>query len=78
MSAFGFVAASLSFAYGLWMALNTIILGNPVAGFTTLVVLITFFSSMIILMLGIIGEYLWRTFDLVNRKPESVIAESLL
>lgn len=78
MSAFGFVAASLSFAYGLWMALNTIILGNPVAGFTTLVVLITFFSSMIILMLGIIGEYLWRTFDLVSRKPESVIAESLL
>jgi hypothetical protein len=26
-------------------------------------------------MLGLIGEYLWRIFDAVNRKPEAVIGE---
>ena len=29
----------------------------------------------IIIMLGIIGEYLWRIFDEVNQRPEYVIHE---
>jgi len=32
---------------------------------------------MIILMLGIIGEYLWRVLDEVNGRPEAVISEIL-
>jgi dolichol-phosphate mannosyltransferase len=28
-------------------------------------------------MLGVIGEYLWRIFDEVNKRPESVIEEIL-
>lgn len=78
MSTFGLIVSLFSFAYGLWIALNTAVLGNEVLGFTTIVVLIAFFSGMIILMLGLIGEYLWRTFDIINRKPESIVAESYL
>ena len=78
MSAFGLIVSLLSFMYGLWIGLNTAVLGNEVAGFTTIVVLMSFFSGMIILMLGLIGEYLWRTFDITNRKPESIVAESYL
>ena len=31
--------------------------------------------GLIIIMLGIIGEYLWRIFDEVNQRPEVVIDE---
>ena len=47
-------------------------------GFVTLAVLISFFSGLILIMLGAIGEYLWRVFDAVNNKPESVIDETFL
>lgn len=46
-----------------------------VQGLATLVTLISFFSGIIMLMLGVIGEYLWRIFDATTRKPESVIDE---
>ncbi len=51
-------------------------LGNiEVSGFATLAILITFLLGLIIVMLGVIGEYLWRIFDEVNRRPETVIDE---
>jgi dolichol-phosphate mannosyltransferase len=39
--------------------------------------LITFLLGLVIVMLGVIGEYLWRIFDEVNKRPESVIEEIL-
>jgi dolichol-phosphate mannosyltransferase len=45
----------------------------PVQGFASLVALITFLLGLIIVMLGVIGEYLWRIFDEVNQRPEVVI-----
>ncbi len=49
----------------------------PVIGYASLVSLVTFLLGLIILMLGIIGEYLWRIFDEVNRRPDTVIDEVL-
>jgi len=47
----------------------------PVPGFSTLVALVTFLLGLIILMLGVIGEYLWRIFDESNGRPEAVVDE---
>jgi dolichol-phosphate mannosyltransferase len=49
-----------------------------VRGFATLATLISFFSGLILVMLGALGEYLWRVFDAVSNKPESVIDEVFL
>jgi len=49
--------------------------GTTVAGFPTIAALVTFLLGLIILMLGMIGEYLWRVFDEVNKRPETVIDE---
>jgi polyisoprenyl-phosphate glycosyltransferase len=73
MSGFGILAALASFMYGIWIVANALIFGVGVAGFATLAALISFFSGMILVMLGIVGEYLWRIFDAVSKKPESVI-----
>ncbi|MCP3982078.1 MAG: glycosyltransferase family 2 protein [bacterium] len=44
-------------------------------GWPTLVALITFLIGLVIVMLGIIGEYVWRIYDEVNKVPEVVIDE---
>ena len=75
-SAIGAVAALFSGIYGSYLMVATLLLGSDLPGFATIVTLITFFSSLILLMLGIIGEYIWRIFDQVTRRPESVIEET--
>lgn len=78
ISGFGAIVALLGFLYGFWLAVGALIIGVAVPGFTTLAVLISFFSGLVLLMLGIVGEYLWRIFDAVSSRPESVIDEAFL
>jgi dolichol-phosphate mannosyltransferase len=75
ISAFGAVVATSSFVYGVLVAIGALTGRIAVSGFATLAVLITFLLGLIIVMLGVIGEYLWRIFDEVNRRPEVVIDE---
>ena len=44
-------------------------------GFATIVSLISFMLGLVIVMLGLIGEYLWRIFEETNRRPETVIEQ---
>jgi dolichol-phosphate mannosyltransferase len=55
-SAFGAIVACLSLLYGIDLVVSTLVSGGDVPGFATLATLIAFFSSLILLMLGIIGE----------------------
>ena len=71
----GFIVALLSFIYGVAVVINASINHAIVPGFTTIATLIAFLLGLIIIMLGIIGEYLWRIFDEVNKRPEYVIHE---
>lgn len=75
ISAIGAIVAGASFLYGLTIMLGAAMGRIPVMGYASLVTLITFLLGLIILMLGIIGEYLWRVFDEVNLRPETVIDE---
>lgn len=75
ISAVGVVVAALSFVYGMSVVVNAFLGNVPVAGFASLAALITFLLGLVIVMLGIIGEYLWRVFDEVNKRPEVVIDE---
>ena len=77
MSLFGALVSLLSFAYGSVIAVNALRGISDVPGFPTLVVILSFLLGIVILMLGIIGEYIWRIFDEVTRKPEAVIDQVL-
>ncbi len=48
-----------------------------VEGWTTLMLTSLFFYGLILLTLGIIGEYLWRTFDAARTRPTYIIEEIL-
>jgi glycosyltransferase involved in cell wall biosynthesis len=65
----GLIVAVLSILYGFYMAIRTVIFGNPVPGFPSLLVAILFLGGLQLIFLGIIGEYLGRTFNEVKQRP---------
>ncbi len=75
ISGIGAVIAICSFAYGAAVIVGAFLNRIPVEGFATIVALVTFLLGLIIVMLGIIGEYIWRIFDETNKRPETVIEE---
>jgi dolichol-phosphate mannosyltransferase len=75
MSVIGLGVSLVSVAYGVMIFVNALRGRFDTRGFPTVVTLVAFLLGLVIFMLGIIGEYLWRIFDEVNRRPEAVIAE---
>lgn len=76
MSLLGVIAAVLGVLYGIDIMIAAFFGRVPVQGFATITALISFFSGLILVMLGTLGEYLWRVFDAVTEKPESVVDEA--
>lgn len=64
----GFISAFLSFIVGTMFIYRKIVHDVPL-GFTALIVAILFSTSIILLSLGIIGEYLSRIYSVQNHKP---------
>lgn len=50
-------------------------IGIEVEGWTTLMITNLFFYGLILLTLGIIGEYLWRAFDAARHRPSYIVEE---
>lgn len=73
----GLMASTTAFAYGLYIIYKTVAFGEPVRGFPTLMVAILFLGGMQLLCLGIIGEYVGRTYGESKRRPLYFIARSL-
>ncbi len=59
----GVVTSSLAFLYGLYFLLRTFIMGNPVPGYPSLILIVLFLGGVQLICLGIIGEYLARTYN---------------
>ncbi len=78
ISLIGVIVAGASFAYGTFQVVRAIVGRTDVAGFASVVSLISFLVGLVIVMLGIIGEYLWRVFVEVNGRPGFVVARALL
>lgn len=65
----GLVSAFGALAYGSYFAVRTLMYGNPVPGYPSLVVAILFLGGVQLLSIGIIGEYLARMFDESKKRP---------
>lgn len=65
----GFTTAIASFIYGIVIAFKSLIFGESVQGFPTLMVTILFLGGVQLIVLGLIGEYLGRTFNEAKRRP---------
>jgi dolichol-phosphate mannosyltransferase len=74
----GFLSALVSFSIGLYFVYKRIFYGIPVLGYASIIVSIFFVGGIQLLVLGIFGEYLGRTYQEVQRRPLYLIQESLL
>ena len=71
----GFSSAGLSVLVGLYFLAKYLAGGTSVSGFTTIVLLVSFFSGAILMTLGIVGEYLVRIIRAAEMKPLYVVSE---
>ena len=69
MSIAGFVLAGFSFLLGGWYVLQKLIGIDLTPGLSTTVLVVTFFSGVQLLALGLMGEYVGRIYDEVKRRP---------
>lgn len=72
----GFTAV-IAFLYLISVVLETLITGIDVPGYATIVVLILFLGSMQLFCIGIIGEYVGRTFEQSKNRPVYIPREIL-
>ncbi|MBQ3959317.1 MAG: glycosyltransferase family 2 protein [Muribaculaceae bacterium] len=71
----GFIVSICAFIYMLYVLIKTCIMGDPVQGFPTLVILILFLGGVQLLAIGIIGEYLARIYQETKHRPVYLISE---
>ena len=71
----GFIAALVGFGLALYYLYDYFIANNFLEGWTTIVILIIFFGGLVLMSLGIIGEYIGRIFLSQNNKPQYTISE---
>lgn len=75
ISLFGIVFSFGSLIFLIYLILAKLLGYIDVSGWTTLMVVLLFTNGMIMTMLGVIGEYLWRTFDASRKRPVYIIEE---
>lgn len=68
-SIMGVIISLVAFLYAIWILVKTIVWGDPVAGFPSLMIAILFLGGVQLLSLGIIGEYLGRTYNESKHRP---------
>ena len=83
----GMFTSLLAFVYGSYMIIKTLLYGNPVPGYPSLIVIVLFLGGVQLMAIGVLGEYIGRIFtetkhrplyfvnELLNRRSESQHAE---
>ena len=71
----GFLLAIIAIVYMLCIVIKTLMYGDPVPGYPSLVSLILFIGGVQMMFLGIIGEYLGRVFNESKRRPLYLVQE---
>jgi len=65
----GFFVSFISLSYATFIALDVLIYGADVPGYASLMVAVTFFGGLQLIGIGVIGEYLGRTYIESKRRP---------
>lgn len=71
----GILISIVAFAYMLYIIVKTILYGDPVAGFPTIICVLLFLGGLQLLCIGIIGEYVARIFNETKGRPVYFVRE---
>ena len=72
MAYLGFFVAVIGFLYAGFVVFNAIH-GHPPQGWASLMVVVLIIGGIQMLMMGVLGEYLWRALDESRRRPKYLI-----
>jgi undecaprenyl-phosphate 4-deoxy-4-formamido-L-arabinose transferase len=75
VSLIGFCSAALSFILGVIYLAEYFSSNQRIEGWITIIILLIFFGGMILMSLGLIGEYIGRIFLSINNKPQYTIEQ---
>jgi dolichol-phosphate mannosyltransferase len=78
MSLTGILFSITGFLFSLRVFYNALTKGTPVAGWPSIMIIILVIGGFQMIMLGMLGEYLWRTYDEVRGRPKYVIEKNTL
>jgi polyisoprenyl-phosphate glycosyltransferase len=77
MSMAGFVVAAISFMLGSWYVLQKLIGVALTPGLSTTILVVSFFSGVQLLALGVVGEYIGRIYDETKRRPMYIVDKKI-
>ena len=76
MSYIGFLVALLGFGYAVFVVVHALTAHSVVPGWSSLMAAVLVLGGIQMLMLGVLGEYLWRVLDESRQRPRFLIEES--
>ena len=71
----GFLVSMAAFLFLIYVLVNTLLFGDPVQGYPTMMIVILFLGGIQLLALGIIGEYLGRIYHESKHRPTYIARE---
>lgn len=75
MSLLGIATAFTGFVYAIVVILARLIFSKAIEGWTSLMVVLLLVSGIQMIMLGVLGEYLWRNFDESRKRPPFILRD---
>lgn len=72
-TAMGFAFSILGFAYALFIVIKKLIVPSVPVGYSSMMAALMVIGGMLMLMLGMLGEYVGRIYMSINRNPQYVI-----
>lgn len=76
-TAIGGCSAGIGFLYGIYTIIKRLVNPDVPVGFSSTMAALVFFGGMIMVMLGLIGEYVGRIYISLNNSPQYVIRERI-
>lgn len=73
----GMAICLLSFLYAVFLVFRKVFLGLGGAGWPSLMVAVLFLGGTQLIMVGILGEYLWRGVDHARKRPPYIVMERI-
>lgn len=72
----GVLCAGAGFLYGIYTIVKRLMIPDVPMGFSSLMAVLVFIGGMIMIMLGLIGEYIGRIYISMNNSPQYVVRET--
>lgn len=76
-TAVGCMCSVCGFLYGIYTVIKKLVNPNVPMGFSSLMAAIVFMGGMMMMMLGLVGEYIGRMYISMNNSPQFVIRETI-